>query len=116
MGQSSVKSGQLSEKDKTIVAERIADCLRQIHPTKTAERVGADIGVASATVQKWLERGSAPNNIATMKLLCAYGPEFACAVMPNPPAWLVRSAHDEGQRRLAAQIAALQAQMDGDAA
>jgi len=116
VGQSSVKVGQLSEKDKTVVAERIADCLRQIHPTKTAERVAADIGVPAATVQKWLERGSAPNNIATMKLLCAYGPEFACAVIPAPPAWLVRAAHDEGQRRIAAQIADLQAKLDGDAA
>ncbi len=58
MGQSSQNERQLFVPDKTVVADRITSFLRQIHPSKTAECVSADTGIAAATVAKmvWGER------------------------------------------------------------
>ncbi|KAA2237705.1 hypothetical protein [Salinarimonas soli] len=116
MGQSHLTSRQLDDAGRTVVAERINAFLRQLYPLKTAEAVAADTGISANTVAKWLERGSAPSTWATFRLIGAYGPEFACAVMANPPAWLDRAAREEEQRRLRTEIAALEARLRGSAA
>lgn len=85
--------------------------MRRLHPAKTAECVAADLGIAPSTVAKWLERGTTPNGWAFPRFIAAYGPEFLCAVMDHPPAWLDRAAREEEQRRLRAEIAALEARL-----
>lgn len=92
------------------------DFLRRVHPQKTADNVSADTGIAVSTIARWLDRGSAPTSWAFLRLISAYGPEFACAVMDHPPAWLNRAAREEESRRLRNQIATLQARLDGGAA
>ncbi|MEX6697971.1 hypothetical protein AB2C67_33790, partial [Pseudomonas aeruginosa] len=81
-------------------------------PMKTADNVSADTGISANTIAKWLDRGSAPTSWAFLRLLEAYGAEFACAVMAAPPAWLDRAARDQKRDRLQGQIASLQAQRD----
>lgn len=92
------------------------DFLRRVHPQKTADNVSADTGIATATIARWLDRGSAPTSWAFLKLIGAYGPEFACAVMDEPPAWLSKAAREEERRRIEHQIAALQTRLQGGGA
>ncbi|MCC0809419.1 hypothetical protein FPV16_25015 [Methylobacterium sp. W2] len=113
MGKSYGRSAQLGDVDRTAVQERTTDFLRTLYPQKTADNVAADTGIAANTIAKWLDRGSAPTSWAFLRLLEAYGAEFACAVMAKPPAWLDRAARDQRNDRLQAQIAKLQSQIDG---
>ncbi|MCJ2129197.1 hypothetical protein [Methylobacterium sp. E-045] len=106
----------LGADERTTVGERTTAFLRQRYPTKTAENVAADTGISPNTIGKWLDRGSAPTSWAFLRLLAAYGPELACATMETPPAWLARAAREEDQRRLRAEIAALQARLEGGTA
>jgi DNA-binding phage protein len=116
LGQSSRVARQESASDRMVVADRIVAFLRHLHPYKTAECVAADTGIRATTVAKWLERGSAPNLAAGFRLIRAYGPEFVCAVMTNPPEWLDAAAREEKRNRLRTAIAALQAELEGSAA
>lgn len=116
MGKSHGIIAQPRDSERTVVQERTNEFLRRIHPLKTAENVAADTGISPNTIAKWLERGSAPTSWAFLKLLSAYGPELACAVMTDPPSWLDRAAREEERRRLEGQIAALQARLDGRSA
>jgi hypothetical protein len=43
----------------------------------------------------------------------AYGPEFACAVFTSAPAWLDRAVRDERAAQVKAEIAALEAKLEG---
>lgn len=112
MGQYSASARQLSVKKAADVGTRVIDFLRGLHPTKTADCVFADTGIAAATVAKWLERASVPGGIAIIRLTAVYGPEFLNAIMHSPPAWLDAAARAEEQRKVRAQIAALQARLD----
>jgi hypothetical protein len=116
MKQSPANSTTVVGDERTVVAERTMEFLRRIHPHKTADNVSADTGIAASTIGRWLDRGSAPTSWAFLRLIAAYGPEFACAVMDHPPAWLDRAARDEESRRLRTQIEALQARLEGNAA
>ena len=112
-GQSSGKFGQLSETDRTVVAERIVALLRKIHPHKTAEAVEAAAGVPRDTVQKWLDRASAPSLVPTIQLLNAYGPDMLAAIMGDKaPAWLDRAREEQRAAQIEAQIAALQSELN----
>lgn len=113
VGKSHHRTAQVCPADRAVVPERIVAFLRRIHPAKTAECVAAETGISSNTVAKWLDRGSGPSTWATFRLIAAYGPEFACAVMTSPPDWLSAAARAEEQRRLRAQMAALQAKLEG---
>ncbi|GJD92891.1 hypothetical protein [Methylobacterium iners] len=113
MGKSHLVVAQLGDAERTTVQERTTAFLRQVYPTKTAENVAADTGISANTIAKWLDRGSAPTSWAFLRLLTAYGPELACAVMTDPPAWLDRAAREEQARRLRCEIADLQARLDG---
>ena len=111
--QSSVSRTQLGANATPDVAARIAMFLRSVHPTKTADNVAADTGIPAKTVAKYLDRGSAPGALAFCRLMQAYGAPFACAAMENPPAWLNAAAREDDQRRLRAEIAALEAKLNG---
>ncbi|TXN26863.1 hypothetical protein [Methylobacterium sp. WL19] len=106
-------AAQAGAVDRTAVQERTTDFLRALYPQKTADNVAADTGISANTIAKWLDRGSAPTSWAFLRLIEAYGAEFACAVMAKPPAWLDRAARDQRNDRLQAQIAKLQSQIDG---
>jgi hypothetical protein len=106
--QSSLKSRQLSGSDRTVVADRIVGFLRREYPFATAENVSADTGVAIATVQKWIERDSAPSCSSFLRLVSVYGPEFLAAVCPDRLGWLDAAARAEHDRKVRAEIAALE--------
>lgn len=110
--QSSRRASHLTPASQTVVAERIIAFLRQRHPYKTADNVSAEAGVPAGTVQKWMDRGSAPSAFAVFRLLGAYGPEFASAVFTNAPAWLDRAVREERAAVLKAEIAALEAKLE----
>ena len=113
MGQSHRRASQLTPASQTIVAERIIAFLRRLHPLKTADNVAVETGVPAGTVQKWLDRGSAPSAFAVFRLMGAYGPEFASAVFTSAPAWLDRAVREERAAQLKSEIAALEAQLAG---
>ena len=113
MGKSHGSTAQVRDVDRTVVQERTTDFLKGLYPVKTADNVAADTGISPNTITKWLDRGSAPTSWAFLRLLEAYGPDLACAVMTAPPAWLDRAAREQRRERLEAQIASLQSQLDG---
>lgn len=113
VGQSHRRASQLAPATQTIVAERVIDFLRRLHPIKTADNVFVETGVPAGTVQKWLDRGSAPSAFAIFRLMAAYGPEFACAVFTSAPAWLDRAVREERTAQLKSEIAALEAKLEG---
>ncbi|GBD48144.1 hypothetical protein [Methylopila sp. Yamaguchi] len=89
--------------------ERVCAFLRAIYPEKTAANVAADTGVPARTVEKWLERLSSPSWPHGLRLVAAYGPEFLCAVMDTPPAWLTEAGRAAARAQLEAQIAEIEA-------
>lgn len=93
------------------VGNRVIDFLRERHPRKTAENIEAETGIAAKTVAKWLEGVCLPGFPAVLTLTSAYGPEFLCAVMDNPPRWLSEAARLEKAAQVERQIAALQADL-----
>lgn len=106
---------QLSGLATNDVGSRVALFLRRRHPTKTVDHVAADLaawGVGAAAISKWLERSSAPGAKAWVALIGCYGPEFLAAVMPSSPRWLDEAYRAETQRRIEAEIAALEAQRE----
>lgn len=85
--------------------------LRRQHPVKTADNVAADSGVPAGTVQKWLDRGSAPSVVHFARLVSAYGPDFLATAFASPPAWLSQAVRDERAATLKAEIAAREAML-----
>jgi ubiquinone biosynthesis protein UbiJ len=85
--------------------------LRQRYPSKTPDHVAADTGVPAGTVQKWLDRGSAPSVAHYTRLWLAYGPEFLAATIERAPAWLDAAHRAEEAARLKAEIAAREARL-----
>lgn len=94
---------QYSGKWRTEVAERITTFLREAHPHKTAEHVAAATGEAVSTVEKWLERGSAPSGPALLRLLRAYRWPLISALYDGDVSWLAEQAHAERVEREAEQ-------------
>lgn len=94
------QSGKLSEADPALAVA----FLRRAHPFKTAQAASAKTGIPADTIRKWFE-GSKPSYLHFLRLICAYGPEFLVAVLPNPPAWLDEARGWERQRQLEASIA-----------
>lgn len=98
--------------DRLDLATRVDAFLRARYPSKTGEHVSADIGVPATTVQKWMDRGSAPSGLALVKMISAYGPEFLAAVMGDAaPRWLKQSHHAERRAQIADQLAAISAEL-----
>lgn len=111
--QSGARAAQHGSAERTVVQERLSAFLIGRYPVKTTENVSADTGISGNTIAKWLDRGSAPSAWAMLRLLDAYGAEFAVAVMTKPPAWVCKAAREQKRQQLADQIASLQAQLDG---
>lgn len=89
--------------------ERVCAFLRLRHPAKTADFVEADTGVQAWTVRKWLEGKAHPSGAAVVMLAAAYGPDFLCAIMDNPPDWMIEARRAQARADLAGQIAELEA-------
>ncbi|MFC7663770.1 hypothetical protein [Methylorubrum suomiense] len=73
--------------------------------------MSADSGVPAGTVQKWLDRGSAPSVVHFARLVSAYGPDFLSTAFATPPAWLDQAVRDERAAVLRAEIAAREAML-----
>lgn len=85
-------------------ADGVVSFLRCRHPSKTAERVGAEIGVSPDTARKWLDGAARPSFDAFARMISAYGPEFLAAAIPSL-AWLSEASLNEQRRVLEDQIA-----------
>lgn len=105
--------GQLNPASRTTVGEQIVSFLRQRRPIKTADSVSADTGVPAGTVQKWLDRGSAPSVAHFYRLVGAYGPDFLAIGFDAAPEWLASAVRTENSIRLKSEIAALEAKLAG---
>jgi len=98
---------------RTAAADRIVDFLRRIHPVKTAENVAADSGLHVDTIQKWIDRGSAPSLVGILTLTGAYGPDVLVAAYgERSPMWLTRIAKAERAARIEAQIELLRREQE----
>ena len=96
---------------RTSVGERVVAYLRHLHPSKTADNVSAQTGIPAGTIQKWLDRGSAPNADAYCRLGRAYGPDFLAATWDIAPSWLSEAVREQRAATLQAEIAALEAKL-----
>ena len=90
---------------------RLRIFLRAIHPRKTAEGVSADTGLPVGTVAAWLKGISAPNFAAYTTLNDVYGVEFMAFILPRN-ILLSEYARDAARRRLASDIANLNARLE----
>lgn len=94
------------------VGERTAAFLRSVHPERTAANVAADTKgrITAKTVEKMLERQSAPSATNWIILFETYGPEFMCALLgERAPAWLTEAGRAQARAQLDAKIAELEA-------
>lgn len=109
-------SGRQPSFNPTAVGERTCSFLRHLYPSRTVDNVTADLtawGVKSSTIAKMLERSSTPSTPLLIALTFAYGPEFLCAVLDHPPAWLSAAHRADRQQQIEASIAALKSELDG---
>ncbi|KUL93453.1 hypothetical protein DK26_23320 [Bosea sp. WAO] len=97
--------------ERVAKAERIIAFLRQRYPVKTAENVAADIGGCVETIQKMIDRVSAPSAWTYGRLVCAYGPSFLCSALANPPGWIVAAAHAERLASVEAELTRITAEL-----
>lgn len=111
MEQSSGSNRQLSDKRSTDVGRRLALYLRRLYPRDVAKNVAADTGLSITTVQKLLERESAPNAAGYVALTLVYGPEFLAAVLPSAPGWLERAVRMERLAQLEAERARIEREL-----
>ena len=94
------------------LGQRVALFLRRVYPRKTADEVSAITGISVKTVATWLDGTSCPGGVAFARLTAVYGPDFLRAVLPNCPRWLDDAQKAERQRRIDAEIAALEAERE----
>ena len=112
-GHSPVVARTVVGRVRTDVAEPVNDYLRARHPAKTADHVAAVTGIPAGTVQKWLDRGSAPSARHFCCLIAAYGPGFLISVFTAAPEWLDEDAREQRATELKSEIAALEAKLAG---
>ena len=109
--QSHVNIGQLSGLNQACVAERVVAFLKQRHPLGTAKCVAREIAVPRDTVAKWIERGSAPNAEALLRLIQVYKTDLLIALLGGAEPWLAMAAWHERRARFEAEQAAFEAEM-----
>lgn len=85
---------------------------RALHPVKTAEAVAADIGAPVRSVENWMAGAAAPSLRWFVALVSAYGPEVLAHVFPERLGWLQAARRADRQAALAADLAALQVEID----
>ena len=112
MRQSWVSVGQKRGLLPTDVGQRLVHFLRSLYPSGTAKNVARDTGLTVASVEKLLERQSAPNSAGFVAFTLAYGPDFLGAVLPRAPAWLDRAMRAERQADLENKIEAAQRELE----
>lgn len=66
-----------------ILRDRLADFLREQHPTNTAKEVGRKAKLPPRTVERWLAGLSSPRLEHFIRLLHAYGPALLKAAMDD---------------------------------
>lgn len=86
------------------IGERLARFLRERHPQKTALSVAAETDIPASTVEKLIERCSAPSATTLWALIRAYGAQVVEASFPDAPEWISEAAH---RQRIAEAEAAL---------
>lgn len=91
--------------------DRACAYLRELYPTKTAERVSDDTGglIAVETIRKWLADKATPSGAAVVVLSAVYGPAFLIAVMDGPTDWMTEAGRAQTRAELDASIAELEA-------
>lgn len=98
--------------ERSDLSDRVVAFLKSAHPQKTAEHVAVELKISVCTVQKWIERHSAPSAWMLLRMVSAYGPEFLAAVMgEGAPGWLRKDAHDARRAEIEAQMSALQQEL-----
>ncbi len=100
LGMSCSTFGKFSSPLGRACGERLIAFLRERYPQKTADCVAADTGIPATNVAKWLSGASLPNFRAVIALLIAYDVDFWAAVVPNPPAFVVRERTEQQIREL----------------
>ena len=98
--------------DQKTLPERVANFLRQVHPSKTAVNVAADTGCSVYQVEKWLDASSAPSGPAIERLISAYGPEFLVAFMPDRFDWLDAALQVREAKAMESELDALQKRLN----
>jgi len=101
--------GSLREPD---VGEALRAFLRKRHPHDTAKAVGRLTGISPHSVDKWLNRASIPSGVPLLRLLIAYGPSLAVALLPNGPEWLKEAYRSEVKEQLRAEMAEMAAKLE----
>lgn len=86
--------------------ERVCAWLSARHPHKTADCVAIDLRCKPARIRKMLERRSAPDFALGLRMLDAYGPDFAAAVLPGCR-WMSDAAVRARHERIDAAMQAL---------
>lgn len=104
MKQALAQSRQDDHSAPTEVGQRLASYLRGLYPFHTAKNVARDTGLSVPSVEKLLERQSAPNSAGFVAFTLAYGPDFLSAVLPRAPGWLDRAVRAERQAQLEREI------------
>jgi hypothetical protein len=121
LGKSSPKFGNLSQNFGKFspaldgeARERLCDFLRRTHPVKTGEGVeGRTCGAISAMrVRKWLSGAAAPDFIALLHLIRAYGAEFLVFVIGDAPESLLEAAIAEKRARYLKSVKALEEEFE----
>lgn len=97
----------------TDVGQRTVRFLKGARPRDTAKLVSRDTGIGISTLEKMIERQSAPSAGTFVAMTLAYGPAFLAAVMPEGPAWLDRAVRAERQAHLEAEQARITRELEG---
>jgi len=103
---------QQSHCGPTDVGQRTVSFLKGARPRDTAKLVSRDTGIGISTLEKMIERQSAPSAGTFVAMTLAYGPAFLAAVMPDGPAWLDRAVRAERMAQLEAEQVRINREME----
>lgn len=96
-----------------IVAQRIADQLRRIHPRHTAKKVAREVPCDPRTVKGWLS-GQMPANEHFLSLAARYGRAFTLAALEPVIGRETQEELDHRLERVEEEIAAMREGLKGD--
>jgi hypothetical protein len=101
LGNLSRNFGKFSPALDSEARERLGDFLRRVHPVKTGEGVEERTGgaITAMRARKWLTGAAAPDFIALLHLIRAYGAEFLVFVIGDAPESLLEAAISERRAR-----------------
>jgi predicted transcriptional regulator len=108
----STENGRAGVNVSQACPERAVAFIRAMYPSKTADHVAYDTGIAADTVRKWIEGAAKPSWVGLSRLIFAYGPAFLAAVYPSAPKWLDEAHRREMQASLRAEQQRISDQLD----